>query len=243
MLQAGLYQRQSVPVYMGVKMVLLFTPWFVGMALGLSGLAAGVYCVTGGAICSAVGLVGPEAWLDRAISRRWSALRAGLYDVLDVLVLCMEAGQSLPAAFQLVTTELRSSHSALGFELRIVQREIQLGCSLSQSLRNLADRCGLEEIGILASTVDQTERLGASLVRALRIQAEQLRFRRTQTAEERAQKAGGKILFPTLLFIFPCIFVTLLGPAAIQVQEVLAKRNAAVLDDPMQKASSPGPVK
>ncbi len=168
----------------------------------------------------------PECGLSEASPGGGSLLRAGLPDVLDILVLCLEAGQSLTAAFQLVTSEFRASHPQLGFELRIALREMQMGCPLSQSLRNLADRTGLEETSVLASIVEQSERLGASLVRSLRAQAEQLRFRRTQRAEERAQKASAKMIFPTLLCIFPAIFVILLGPAALQVQEAMEKRKA-----------------
>lgn len=221
LVNAGHYHPGALNAYLFVKSVLLLAPWMIGpglAALGLVPLLPGVFA---GALSSSVGLVGPSLWLERQIRRRRAALRRGLPDVLDVLVLCLEGGLSLTAAFQLITLELRDSFPVLGFELRIVQREMELGRPLSQALRNFAERSGLEEVGVLASLVEQTERLGASLIRSLRVQCEQMRYRRTQHFEEQAQKAGSKILFPTLLFIFPAIFIILLGPAALRVKQVL----------------------
>ena len=111
----------------------------------------------------------------------------------------------------------------LAAELNIVQREIQLGRSPGEALRQLGDRTDLEEIRSLASVIIQSERFGASLVKSLRVHAETLRLKRQQHAEEMAQKAATKILFPTLLFIFPAIFVVILGPAAFHIMETFGK--------------------
>jgi tight adherence protein C len=101
--------------------------------------------------------------------------------------------------------------------LNIVQREVQLGLSTGEALRQFDERCDLEEIRTLASVIIQTERFGASLVKALRVHAETLRVKRLQRAEELAQMAGTKILIPTVLFILPGLFVVILAPAVIQI--------------------------
>ncbi len=241
--QAGLYRRQAMVVYVSAKAFLLFAPWVVGLGAGLAG-APMTYAVAGGAVLSLGGLLGPSFWLDGAKKRRHRALRRGLPDVLDVLVLCLEAGVSLGAAFRLVADEVRASHPLLGFELRMVQREMQLGRSLGEALRGFAERSDLDEVSALASVVDQAERLGASLVKALRSQAELQRYRRSQQAEERAQQAGARVLLPTMLFLFPCIFVILLGPAALQVKEVMDRRKAQVKSPGTKgKAAQASPAK
>jgi tight adherence protein C len=124
-----------------------------------------------------------------------------------------------------VAGELKNTHPLLASELNIVQREIQLGQSSGESLAHLGERSDLEEIRSLAAVITQADRFGASLVKSLRVHADTLRLKRQQRAEEMAQKAGTKILFPTLLFIFPAIFVVILGPAAIQIMDMLGKVN------------------
>ena len=101
-------------------------------------------------------------------------------------------------------------------------REIQLGRNAGDSLHQMGLRSDLEEVRTLASVISQAEKFGASLVKSLRVHADTLRLKRQQRAEEMAQKAAIKILFPTLLFIFPAIFVVILGPAAFQIYEVMA---------------------
>jgi tight adherence protein C len=113
----------------------------------------------------------------------------------------------------------------LAIELNIVQREIQFGRSPGEALNQMGIRTDLEEVRSLSSVITQAERFGASLVKSLRVHAEMLRYKRQQYAEEMAQKAVIKILFPTLLLIFPAIFVVILGPAAFQVMQHLSKLN------------------
>jgi len=164
-------------------------------------------------------MIGPSFWLDSRKSNRQISLRRALPDALDLLVICLDGGLSLPASMRRVATELRTAHELLARELNIVQREIQLGSSPGVSLQNLGVRADLEEIRSLASVITQSERFGASLVKSLRVHAETLRTKRQQHAEEMAAKAAVKVLFPTLLFIFPAIFVVILGPAVFQIAE------------------------
>ncbi|MFM7128996.1 MAG: type II secretion system F family protein, partial [bacterium] len=117
------------------------------------------------------------------------------------------------------------THFDLSAELNLVQRQIQMGMSPGEALEQLGFRSDLEEIRQLAAVVSQSERFGASITKSLRLAAETLRLRRQQHAEEMAQKAAVKILIPTLLFIFPALFVVILGPAAFQIMEMFSNMN------------------
>jgi tight adherence protein C len=221
LVHAGLYGRQALPVFLGVKMLLIAGPAVAGLAAGVVGLLPLQAGLLGGAFCGIAGLIGPSFWLDRMKSRRQTAFRRSLPDALDVLVICLEGGLSLAGALRRVAEELRRAHPVLAAELAIVQREVQLGRSEGEAMRQFADRADLEEMRSLAAVITQSERFGAGLVKALRVHAETLRTKRLQYAEEMAQKAATKMLFPTVLFILPGIFVVILGPAVIQIMEVL----------------------
>ncbi len=172
------------------------------------------------------GVLAPGLWLDKQKKKRQTDIRRALPDALDLLVVCVEAGLSLPAALVRVTKELRTAYPMLSMELIIVHREVQLGHSTGEALRRFADRFDLEELRSLSSVVRQAERFGASIVNALRVHAETLRHKRTEQARERAQKATVKILFPTLLCIFPAIFVVVVGPAAFGIIEMFSRMSS-----------------
>ena len=174
------------------------------------------YAVLGGACLGIGGMIGPSFWLDSQKKKRQTNFRRALPDALDVLVICMEGGLSLPGGLRRISSELRTAHPALAAELNLVQREVQLGRSPGEALLHLGTRTDLEEIRNLASVITQAERYGASLVKSLRVHAEILRLKRHQRAEEMAQKAAIKIMFPTLLFIFPTVFVVVLAPAVFR---------------------------
>jgi tight adherence protein C len=225
LIHAGFYSPQAMYIFLGVKILLIVAPALVGLAVGLVGLAPLNKAVLFGAVGGIFGMVGPSFWLDKKKKGRQTKFRRSLPDALDVLVICIEGGLSLPGALRRVAGELKSAHPLLSSELNIVQREIQLGQPSGESLAHFGERSDLEEIRTLAAVITQADRFGASLVKSLRIHADTLRLKRQQRAEEMAQKAGTKILFPTLLFIFPAIFVVILGPAAIQIMEMLGKVN------------------
>jgi tight adherence protein C len=225
LLQAGLYGRQAMYFYLGVKLLLIVGPVFVGLAAALLGVLPATYAVLGGAALGIVGMIGPSFWLDLRKAGRQVSFRRALPDALDVLVICLEGGLSLTSAFKRVASELRTAHPLLATELRIVEREVQLGRPIGEAVRQFGERADLEELRTLASVINQSERFGSSLVKAMRVHAETLREKRLQHAEEMAQKAGTKILFPTILFIFPGVFIVLLGPAMIQIYETLSGMN------------------
>jgi tight adherence protein C len=217
LMHAGLYGRQAMRAFLGAKIVLIVVPLAAGLFVGVAGLAPFAASVIGGSILGMVGMIGPSFWLDRRKAARQLEIRRALPDALDILVICLEGGLSLPASLRYVAEDLRTAHPLLATELNIVQREVHLGLTTGESLRRLGGRADLDEIGSLASVVIQADRLGASLVRSLRIHADMMRIKRRQRAEEMAQKAATKILFPTILFIFPALFVVILAPGLLQV--------------------------
>ena len=222
LVHAGLYHRQAMHIFLGVKLALLGLATLVGLGLTTTKLLPPTQALPIAMVLFMVGMIGPSFWLDKYKARRQSNLRRGLPDALDVLIICLEGGMGMQGGVKRVADELGSAHPILGGELRIVDREIQLGRSPGEALSNLAKRSDLEEIQSLASVVAQSERFGASLVKSIRTHSDGLRHKRKQKAEEKAQKASTLILAPTLLFIFPAVFVILLAPAVYQVMGVFS---------------------
>lgn len=221
LLQAGLYHPQALPIFLGAKMFLMVAPALLGLTLGLVTQLPTNYGVLLGACTSIFGMIGPSFWLDKKKKKQQTSLRRALPDALDLIIICMEGGLSLNAAMQRVASELRTAHPGLAFEFQIVQREVQLGNPLGEALRAFAIRSDLDDLRNLAATIKNAEKFGASMVKTLRTFGDTLRVRRQQRAEEMAQKAATQILFPTLLFIFPAIFLVILGPAAIQLVDIM----------------------
>jgi tight adherence protein C len=227
LVHAGLYHRQAMHIFLGVKLALLGLATVVGIGLTTTKVLPMGKAMPISLVLFFAGMIGPSFWLDRRKKARQTLLRRGLPDALDVLIICQEGGLSLQAGLKRVADELRSAHPVLGSELKIVDREIQLGRSPGEALQHFAQRTDLEEALSLASVVGQSERFGASLVKSLRTHSETLRIKRKQKAEEKAQKASTMILIPTLLFIFPAVFVILLAPAVFQVMAIFSGGEAA----------------
>lgn len=223
LIHAGLYSRQALVLFLGVKMFLIVGPMLLGLTAGLLGLDSMSMCLIYGALGGIIGLTGPNFWLNWMKRRRQISFRRSLPDALDVLVICLEGGLSLGGALNRVAGELRSAHPLLASELNIVQREVHLGRSEGEALRQFGDRADLEEVRGLAAVITQAERFGAGLVKSLRVHAETLRNKRLQHAEEMAQKAAIKLLFPTVLCILPGVFIIILGPAMIQIFEMFSE--------------------
>ncbi|MFO0900577.1 MAG: type II secretion system F family protein [Pirellulales bacterium] len=220
--QAGIYSPLGLTVYLVVKLALMITPMLVAVSLAAAGVASLNLCTSLGALAGAVGMVLPAVWLDRRRERWRNTLRRSLPDYLDLITACVESGLSFEGAMQKATDELHTAHPALARELVLVQREIELGAPPEKALRGFAERTGLEGLRSLATVVHQSRRYGTGIAEALRVHSDMLRMQREQRAEELAQKAAVKILFPTLVCIFPAIFIVLAGPAAIQIQERFA---------------------
>jgi tight adherence protein C len=219
--QAGFYGAQAAPMFLGTTLVLAVVLPILGAGCPyLAGLLPAKYVLAAAAAAGCLGVILPGLFVDFLRRRRLSQLRQGVPDAVDMLVLCVEGGIGLTSGLQRVTGELRVAHPLLGAEMEITQREIQLGLSAGEAVQKLGDRCEVDELRQLGSLLMQSERFGTSVVKSLRIHAETCRQERQQRAEEVAQKAAVKILFPTLLCIFPAIFVVILGPAAYQIAEM-----------------------
>lgn len=154
----------------------------------------------------------PELWIRSKISRRQNDIRKAMPDALDLLTICVEAGLGFDAAMAKVN-EKWDNELSLAFG-RVI-REIQLGKLRREALRDMADRLGIAEMSSFVAAVIQSEQLGVSMAKVLRIQSEQMRIKRRQRAEEEAHKAPIKMLFPMAILIFPSIMIVLLGPAAL----------------------------
>jgi len=230
-LHAGIYSATGPSLFTSVRFIAGIGIPVVVLLLGrfalMNELAAAL--AAGGSVL--IGFVGTSAWLQSRIARRQRHLRKSLPDFLDLMGTCLQAGQSFEAALSRVTEELRTAHSALAVELMIVQREMTLGSTPARALRAFADRSGLDVIRQMATLVDQSQRLGSSMTESLRVHSEMLRTQRSQRAETLAHRAGVKILFPTLVFIFPPVLVILAGPAAIDLHDKFVQQEESSSPD------------
>ena len=172
-------------------------------------------------LAAACGYYAPALWLRRAISSRKDALQRAIPDALDLMVVCVEAGLGLDQAIGRVGEEVKRAHQELSDELNILALELRTGLSRQEALRNLAHRTDLEEVRNLVALLVQTDRFGTSIGQALRVHADAMRTTRRLKAEELAAKLPVKLLLPLIFFIFPSMFIVLLGPACIQMVRVL----------------------
>ena len=167
-------------------------------------------------IASALGFFFPQLWLSEQIKKRQLEVRKAMPDALDLLTICVEAGLGFDAAMSNVAEKWENELS-MAFGRAI--REIQLGKVRREALKTMADRIDLAEMTSFVAAIIQSEQLGVSMAKVLRIQAEQMRMRRRQYAEELAHQAPVKMLIPMIVFIFPSIFIVLMTPAVIRIMD------------------------
>jgi tight adherence protein C len=173
--------------------------------------------VLGVLMAAMVGLMLPPLILYRLEARRQERIRRSLPDALDLLVVCVEAGISLDAAILRVARDLTLVHPELAGELLIVSRKTNAGMTREDALRGLWDRTGVDDVRTLVASLLQSEKWGSSSARVLRVSSETLRRKRRQYAERKAATAPLKMIVPMALFIFPALFIVILGPAVIQI--------------------------
>jgi tight adherence protein C len=166
-----------------------------------------------------LGFILPNIWLVQKKNQRQQEILYTLPDALDLLTVCIESGLGIDAAIVKVTDEEWFSKRAIAEEFRMVNQEVRVGKPRSEALRDMAERSAVNDLKSLAATLIQTERLGTSLVQALRVYSDSLRTKRRQRAEETAAKTTIKLVFPLALFIFPSLMVVLLGPAVIKLSQ------------------------
>lgn len=165
-------------------------------------------------LAAGIGLLLPFLWLSRQVSARQTAIWKSLPDGFDLVTICVEAGLGLDAAFQRVSEKVSGPFAE---EIRGMLREVGMGKPRREALMDMAERTGVPELRSFASAVIQAEQLGTSLASVLRVQAQQLRVRRRQKAEELARRAPVKMVFPLVLFLIPSLFIVILGPVAVNV--------------------------
>ncbi|MBA2502267.1 MAG: type II secretion system F family protein [Pyrinomonadaceae bacterium] len=165
----------------------------------------------------------PRYGLRKLIKGRQQRVRWGLADALDLLVVSIEAGLGLNAALVRVGEEMRIAHPEISEEFELTNLEIRVGRERDEALRNLAERTGVDDLQSLVAMLIQADRFGTSIARAVRIYSDSLRTKRRQRAEQAAQKAAVKLLLPLALFLFPTLFIVILGPAALNLIDTFGK--------------------
>lgn len=201
---------------LGFKGVALLLAVFLGLFVGGLSLKGLLFATVGGA----VGFFLPDLMIMNTGIKRQEVLRRGLADALDMLTVCVEAGQGFDGAIQHVA---KSVDGPVAGEFARVLAEIQIGKSRADAFGSLAARTKVPEIRTFVTALVQADRLGLPIGSVLREQSVQMRLIRRQRAEEKAQKVPVKILFPMLLCIFPALFIVIIGPGAIQMIETFSK--------------------
>jgi tight adherence protein C len=223
LIHAGYDSPGAPAVYLGARLVL---------ALGLGFLAFSVLEIAAvpqaGAILGALwgGLMGwiiPAFYVGGRARARQKEMIKALPDALDLLVVCVEAGLGLNQALVRVANEIGAVSPVLAAQFTLANLEMRSGVPREDALRNMAERTGIEDIQSFVTMLIQTDRFGTAIADALRIHSDTLRTKRRQRAEEAAAKTAIKMLFPLVFFVFPALFVVILGPAVIQVIETLGK--------------------
>jgi tight adherence protein C len=223
LLQAGYRSPDATTAYRAIQITLLIAIPSIVMTLcfildrPLSSFAMW------GMLGAAIGFYLPRYVLRKKISGRQRRITWALADAMDLMVVAVEAGLGVNAALNRVGDELKGLHPEMHSEMELVNLEIRVGRSREEALRNLAERTGVDDIRSFVALLIQADRFGASIAKAVRIFAESLRTKRRQRAEQAAQKAALKLLFPLTMFLFPVIILVVLGPALLNLSDVLFK--------------------
>jgi tight adherence protein C len=217
--QAGFYHENSVRVFMALKLGLglLFT--LVYGTLTLLSDRPWNQVILFSMVMAIFGYMMPGVVLNFKIRKRQRMIASGLPDALDLLVISVEAGLGLNAALVRVGQDIRLRSVPLSEELLLVNQDMRTGLNREKALRRLAERNKVESLRILVGALVLADRLGTSIADTLRVQADSLRTRVRQRAEEQAAKAGVKMLLPLVLFILPALFIVLMGPGVIAISK------------------------
>jgi tight adherence protein C len=212
---AGFRGEAAGTIYLGLK----FTGLVAGLFLG-GGMITSFRGVNQNSLVWSMGLAGVLFYLPDLVVRflgsgRRQAIFLALPDALDLMVVCVEAGLGLDQAMRKVADEMKKTYRILAEEFALSNFQLQMGRTRAEVLHELGARTGVSDLRALAAVLIQADKFGSSVASALRTQSDSMRIRRRQLAEEKAAKTAVKLIFPLVLFIFPGIFVVLVGPAAI----------------------------
>ena len=228
LLRAGYRRETASVVFLGIKafLAILFFGFSFLVKLWMFKNLSSFHFVLLSFILTGAGFYLPNLWLQMMITRREEKILEGFPDALDLMVVCVEAGTGLDAAIHRIGEEMKLSNRVLSEEFKLLSLELRAGKQRRDALRHLATRIELEDVSSLVTLLIQTDRFGTSIAQALRVHSDSMRTKRYQRAEELATKLPVKLVFPLIVFIFPSIFVTVLGPAIIQIFRVLLPRMA-----------------
>jgi tight adherence protein C len=219
LVRAGYRSGSGVKLFYGAKVVVPLILCVLAFTTGVGSYSPFfVYLVAIG-----LGFLAPDFWLGNRIAARQARIRRGLPDVLDLLVICIEAGLSLDQAVARTVEELNMAQPAICDELAIVVLEQRAGLPRADAWKHFAERTNVDSVRNLVSVLVQSEKFGTSIAKNLRVHSDTLRTQRRQTVEEQAAKTTVKLVFPLVLFIFPSLFLVTLGPAVITVLESFDK--------------------
>ncbi len=221
LIQAGFYNPHTDKIYFLIR---------IGLAVFLSAVATpilfyflppvpGNLVIFGIVFAAVIGYFGPSLALTTIISNRQQEFRLGMPDALDMMLVGIESGMSLPAALQQLCEELAEAHPVVCEQFQIVGLEFQAGKSRAEALQSLARRVDVDEARTFASMITQSEALGTSLAQTLRVIADEMRKDRLLKAEKTATELPVKMAFPLVLFIFPALFMTIMAPVLIRLAE------------------------
>ncbi|HWO40280.1 MAG TPA: type II secretion system F family protein [Candidatus Eisenbacteria bacterium] len=220
--QAGYRGERSIRVFWGLRIFLCLALGFGGLLVSFVSKASLQDVLMLGGVGGLFGYYFPYLVVRRKAQARTLEMRETLPDTLDLIVVCVEAGMGVDAALNRVATEQTQQGLAIGEELLLTTKEMQAGAVRKEALMRLADRVGIEELRGLITFLTQTEELGGSIARSLRVYAATMRDKRSQAAEEAARKVVIKLIFPLVFFILPAIFILILGPAGLSIMRALS---------------------
>jgi tight adherence protein C len=218
---AGMRARSAAIVFLGVRTAVSFGPALLIIVTRVSAGEPLGKSLASAALAWFAGHIVVNLWLRVRARKRSRAILNALPDTLDLMIICLEAGLGLNATITRVGQERASLNDPLGQEFSLISLELRNGRSREEALRALSDRNGVDDLRSLTALVIQSDKLGASMARTLRVHADLLRTRRRQRAEEAARKLPIKMLFPLALFILPPLFTVTVGPAVLQIAAVL----------------------
>jgi tight adherence protein C len=221
MLQAGYRSRDAATAFRAIQITLIVAiPSLAVTACFLLNRPVNNFLLWG-LFGAAIGFYLPRYVLRKRIARRQQRITWALADAMDLMVVAVEAGLSLNAALNRVSEELKELHPEMHYEMDLVNLEIRVGRSREEALRNLAERTGVEDIRSFVALLIQADRYGSSIAKAVRVFADSLRTKRRQRAEQISQKAALKLMFPLTVFLFPVIILVVLGPALLNLVDLL----------------------
>src|SRR4030095_951650 len=223
LMQAGFRSPGAAIIYRGIQILTLAgLPASIALACALLArpLSSALLYIL---FAFVAGFFLPRYVLGRMIRSRQQLVRWGLADALDLMVISIEAGLGLNAAMVKVSTELKDVHPDICDEFELANLEMRVGRDREEALRNLADRTGVDDLCSLVAMLIQTDKFGTSIAKAIRAFSDSLRTKRRQRAEQAAQKAAVKLLLPLACFLFPTLFIAILGPAALQLMDTFSK--------------------